>query len=76
MPLLAGGYDAIWLLVCDLVSCAPDQSPLERIEYHWSKYTDLNVSPLSAQESFARGARLESFDSVPGLKAAAAAAFD
>ncbi|EFI28147.1 phosphomevalonate kinase [Coprinopsis cinerea okayama7 len=70
----AGGYDAIWLLVCDPVNCAPERSPLERIEYYWSNYAELNVSPLSAKESLAKGARLESLDSIPGLKAAVQAA--
>src|SRR5688572_14743972 len=51
----AGGYDAIWLLICDPVSCAPDQSPLERVEHWWSRYAELNVSPLSAKESLAKG---------------------
>ncbi|TFK26468.1 Phosphomevalonate kinase [Coprinopsis marcescibilis] len=68
----AGGYDAVWLLVCDPVSCAPDQSPLERVEYWWSRYTELNVSPLSAKESLAKGARLESIESVLHLQEATA----
>jgi len=64
----AGGYDAIWLLVCDPPSCAPDQSPLERIEHLWAHYEKLDVSPLSAQESMAKGVRVEALDDVPGLK--------
>lgn len=64
----AGGYDAIWLLVCDPPSCAPDQSPLERIEHLWSHYEKLDVSPLSAQESTAKGVRVEALDDIPGLK--------
>ncbi|KAJ2925112.1 hypothetical protein H1R20_g11970, partial [Candolleomyces eurysporus] len=64
----AGGYDAVWLLVCDPVSSAPDQSPTERVEYLWSQYTELGVSPLSAKESLAKGARIESLDKIPGLK--------
>ncbi|TFK44704.1 phosphomevalonate kinase [Crucibulum laeve] len=64
----AGGYDAIWLLVLNPVSCAPDQSPLERVEHIWTNYTALDVSPLSATESLARGARIENLDSIPGLR--------
>ncbi|KAF5321229.1 hypothetical protein D9619_001788 [Psilocybe cf. subviscida] len=63
----AGGYDAIWLLVCDPISCNPDQSPLERVEHIWSNYTELSVSPLSCEESLAKGIRLESLNDVPGL---------
>ncbi|KAF9049746.1 phosphomevalonate kinase [Panaeolus papilionaceus] len=63
----AGGYDAIWLLVCDPISCKPDQSPMERVEYLWSIYKELNVSPLSSKESLERGARLESVSNVKGL---------
>ncbi|KAF8798715.1 phosphomevalonate kinase [Phlegmacium glaucopus] len=64
----AGGYDAIWVLVCDPESCDPDQSPLERVEHLWDNYKDLNLSPLSSKESLAKGIRLESVDDIPGLK--------
>ena len=64
----AGGYDAIWVLVCDPESCDPDQSPLERVEHTWNNYKELNVSPLSSKESQAKGIRLESVDDIPGLK--------
>ncbi|KAF9452402.1 Phosphomevalonate kinase [Macrolepiota fuliginosa MF-IS2] len=63
----AGGYDAIWLLVCDPVDCSPDQHPIERIEHVWSNYKDLSVSPLSASESTAGGSRLEKLEDIPGL---------
>lgn len=66
--LLAGGYDAIWVLVCDPESCDPDQSPLERVEHTWDNYKELKVSPLSSKESKAKGIRLESVDDVPCLK--------
>ncbi|KAK2463275.1 hypothetical protein APHAL10511_004930 [Amanita phalloides] len=66
----AGGYDAIWVLVCDPVDCYPDQRPSERIERLWTMYKYSNVCPLSAGESNAKGARVESIDSVPGLKEA------
>jgi len=64
----AGGYDAIWLLVCDAVDCSPDQRPTERIEHVWSIYKELNVSPLSSSESTAHGTRLEKLEDVLGLK--------
>ena len=64
----AGGYDAIWVLVCDPESCDPDQSPLERIEHIWNNYKELNVSPLSSKESLAKGIRLESVNDIPGLQ--------
>lgn len=63
----AGGYDAIWLLVCDPASCKPDQTPLQRVERIWSTYKELNVSPLSSKESLAKGIRLESVDEIPSL---------
>lgn len=66
----AGGYDAIWLLVCDPVSCHPDQSPVERIEHVWRNYEELSVSPLSSKESAAKGLRLEAIEEIPGLQAA------
>lgn len=66
----AGGYDAIWVLVCDPVDCTPDQHPWERIEHTWSQYKDMDVSPLSCTESTAKGIRLETIDGVKGLKTA------
>ncbi|KAL4263082.1 Phosphomevalonate kinase [Pleurotus pulmonarius] len=62
----AGGFDAIWLLVCDPVDCSPDQRPTERIEYVWSHYG--SVSPLMAVESKAKGSRTENIDDIMGLK--------
>lgn len=70
---LAGGYDAVWILVCDPVDCSPDQRPVERIEHVWSNYKELDVSPLAAVESLAKGIRSEALDDVPGLKAATTA---
>ncbi|KAJ7623400.1 ribosomal protein S5 domain 2-type protein [Roridomyces roridus] len=43
----AGGYDALWLLVCE--------PAVEIIENVWSTYTELDVSPLSAVEVWPRG---------------------
>ncbi|KAG6811902.1 hypothetical protein H0H92_005360 [Tricholoma furcatifolium] len=63
----AGGYDAIWLMVCDPVDATPDIPPLQRVEAVWSEYTELDVSPLSVVESLAGGARVESLDAIPGL---------
>ncbi|KAJ3910032.1 phosphomevalonate kinase [Lentinula edodes] len=64
----AGGYDAVWLLMCEPEQCRPDQWPRERIEHVWSNYTELHVSPLSAVESMAKGARLEIIDKIKGLR--------
>ncbi|KAJ4497135.1 phosphomevalonate kinase [Lentinula lateritia] len=64
----AGGYDAVWLLMCEPEQCRPDQWPRERIEHVWTNYTELNVSPLSAVESMAKGARLEIIDKIKGLR--------
>ncbi|KAH9485393.1 Phosphomevalonate kinase, peroxisomal [Psilocybe cubensis] len=63
----AGGYDAVWLLVCDVETSKPVQTPLELVEHVWSTYTELSVSPLSSKESLAKGIRLESVDDIPGL---------
>ncbi|PPR07378.1 hypothetical protein CVT26_013694 [Gymnopilus dilepis] len=63
----AGGYDAIWLLICDPVDTSPDQMPLKRVERTWSTYKELDVSPLSSKESIAKGLRLEAVDAIPGL---------
>lgn len=65
---IAGGYDAVWLLMCEPEQCRPDQWPRERIEHVWTNYTELNVSPLSAVESMAKGARLEIIDKIKGLR--------
>ncbi|OCH85802.1 Phosphomevalonate kinase [Obba rivulosa] len=65
----AGGYDAVWLLVCDPTLCPPEELPSTRVGLVWSKWTGLDVSPLAAQESAAGGARTEALDEVPGLRA-------
>lgn len=62
----AGGYDAIWLLVIDLGHPAP-RSPVSAVEQVWQDWKEMNVSPLTAQESDVRGMRVEEFDKVPGL---------
>jgi len=64
----AGGYDAVWLLVCEPEECKYEPRPRERVEHVWSNYTELDVSPLSAEESMAKGVRLESIDDVEGLR--------
>ncbi|KAI3619044.1 phosphomevalonate kinase [Moniliophthora roreri] len=66
----AGGYDAIWLLVCDPDESLPDQwpGPSDRIDYLWTNYEGVNVSPLSAMESKTKGIQLETLDQVGGLK--------
>lgn len=66
----AGGYDAIWLLVTDPVDCAEQERPLRRVEYVWSTWKDMNVTPLMAEESKAKGLAVEDLDQVPGLKEA------
>ncbi|KAI0645502.1 Phosphomevalonate kinase [Trametes meyenii] len=64
----AGGYDAIWLLVCDPANCPPEELPSSRVERVWSTYTGkLDVSPLLASESVAKGVHVEALDAVPGL---------
>ncbi|KAJ7497307.1 phosphomevalonate kinase [Mycena latifolia] len=67
----AGGYDALWLLVCDPID-TPHERPVDIIEHVWSTYKELDVSPLSAVESMARGARIEQIDAIPGLRNAVA----
>ncbi|KAI1796392.1 phosphomevalonate kinase [Ganoderma leucocontextum] len=64
----AGGYDAIWLLVCDPPNCPHEELPSTRVERVWSTYKGLDVSPLLAAESAAKGVRVETLDDVKGLK--------
>ncbi|KAF9268879.1 Phosphomevalonate kinase [Marasmius fiardii PR-910] len=66
----AGGYDAIWLLVCAPEDRNPDPWPFEKVDYFWMNYEQVKVSPLSAVESKGKGLRLEKLDEVKGLKAA------
>ncbi|KAJ7783191.1 phosphomevalonate kinase [Mycena metata] len=68
----AGGYDALWLLVCEPTDLSPNQRPVEIVENVWSTYTELDVSPLSVVESLAKGARIEQLDMIPGLRNAIA----
>jgi phosphomevalonate kinase len=66
--LLAGGYDAIWILVFDPSGCPPEDLPSSRVESLWAGWKTLDVSPLSASESSAKGVRAEKLEDVPGLK--------
>ncbi|KAI0745379.1 Phosphomevalonate kinase [Earliella scabrosa] len=66
----AGGYDAIWLLVCDPPNCAAEELPSARVERVWGTYKGLDVSPLLAAESAAKGVRVEKLQEVVGLEAA------
>lgn len=59
----------MWLLVLEPKECS-DLRPHERVEYVWSNYKELDVSPLSAEESMAKGVRLESIDDIQGLQQA------
>ncbi|OBZ68350.1 Ferrochelatase, mitochondrial [Grifola frondosa] len=63
----AGGYDAIWLLVCDPLNCPPAELPSSRVESVWGRWRKLDVSPLAASESTAMGVRVEAPEGVPGL---------
>jgi phosphomevalonate kinase len=68
----AGGFDAVWLLVCEPPEDTPGIPPLPRIERLWTTFP--GVAPLLAQESKARGVTLERIDEVPGLAAVVNAA--
>jgi hypothetical protein len=68
----AGGFDAVWLLVCEPPEDTPGIQPLARIERLWMGFP--GVAPLLAQESKAQGIALERLDNVPGLEAAVASA--
>jgi len=63
----AGGFDAVWLLVCEPPEDTPGLPPLPRIERLWQGFA--GVAPLLAQESKAQGVTLERLDDVPGLAA-------
>ncbi|KAF8514856.1 Phosphomevalonate kinase [Hysterangium stoloniferum] len=62
----AGGYDAIWLLVIDSQP-AGGTAPVAFVEDVWSKWTELNVSPLHAVESRGGGLRAERVEDIRGL---------
>lgn len=66
----AGGYDAIWLLVCNPPGLPYEQQPLRRVETVWSNFSESNVTPLLAQESVAKGACVVHLDRIPGLREA------
>ena len=68
LPLkIAGGFDAVWLLVCEPPEDTPGLPPLPRVERLWMDFP--GVAPLLAQESKAQGVTLERLDDVPGLAA-------
>lgn len=54
------------MLVLDLNRSQP-QDPANAVESVWQEWKEMNVSPLMASESAARGLRVEEFPKVPGL---------
>lgn len=62
-PKLAGGYDAIVLLIVD------QPKVITAIEKVWSEWKEMNVKPLKAGNSNG-GLRTETIDGVEGLKGA------
>jgi phosphomevalonate kinase len=69
----AGGFDAVWLLVCEPPEDTPGIPPLARIDRIWTT-SFAGVAPMLAQESKAQGVAIENLDTVPGLASAVAAA--
>jgi hypothetical protein len=75
--ILAGGYDAIWLLV---IFKDKTFGSLEEVEEAWrafpeesdfpemAKLPDISVSPLSAYENRGIGVRVETVEDVAGLQ--------
>ncbi|KII92916.1 hypothetical protein PLICRDRAFT_490895 [Plicaturopsis crispa FD-325 SS-3] len=63
----AGGYDAIWLLICDAGPIPHQSPPIDLVEGVWGEWKELDVSPLSASESTAKGVRIENPEEIPGL---------
>jgi phosphomevalonate kinase len=70
---IAGGFDAVWLLVCEPPEDTPGIPPLARIDRIWTT-SFAGVAPMLAQESKAQGVAIENLDTVPGLASAVAAA--
>lgn len=64
---LAGGFDAIWLLVLDPVDSSTDEAPSARVDRTWANYTALKVTPLSAKESVDSGVRIEESSTIKGF---------
>ncbi|KAG1716629.1 hypothetical protein ID866_507 [Astraeus odoratus] len=64
----AGGDDAIWVLVLEPKDAI--ETPLHRVEQVWREFQLRTVSPLLATESVAKGARIEDFHAVRGLRLA------
>ena len=50
------------------MNCPPAELPSARVEGVWAEYKAMDVSPLSASESAAKGVRLEEVAGVTGLK--------
>lgn len=67
---VAGGYDAIWLLVLDVdgdAEAGVGGVPSDRIQEVWRSWKGLDVSPLLASESMEKGIHVEDLASVKGL---------
>jgi phosphomevalonate kinase len=68
---LAGGYDAIWLLVFDPPKKHGEiPTPVACVEIMWGRREKKDVTPLRAEESTTKGIQVEQLDKVPGLREA------
>ena len=70
--MVAGGYDAIWLLVTDVQSECPGSTVVKKVEDLWANWKEMDVSPLGAGESRTGGARVENAEVVSSLMEALA----
>jgi hypothetical protein len=62
----AGGFDAIWVLVVDLADSSIP-SAINEVENVWLGWTEMSVSPLTAEASVDRGLRVEELEKVERL---------
>jgi len=62
----------VYVLVLVPKDTSPEDSetPADRVERVWRSWTEMDVSPLAAEESREKGARLENLEDVKGLKCA------
>jgi phosphomevalonate kinase len=58
----------VWLLVTDPMNCVEEERPIRRVEFVWSTWKELTVTPLTAVESTMGGTCREELEDVPGLE--------
>jgi hypothetical protein len=65
--ILAGGYDALWVLVVDVPGLSLP-SPAQKIDLLWQSWDAMSLCPLNARAEPSGGLKIETVEEIAGLE--------